>query len=244
MITSLRSQLELLRERMPPVKRAANSISACGVFKPVRPLSMGLPFRRPGGFMLVTRFDKLSQQLHSPSDTGPISGSAEVEEQTPSGGQEQSRLGSLELRSETGLPGEFLPVGQRIFEDAGVVARVAKRQRVQLEDQAYCGLRPRRAHALPVPAQELGQGARVFPGLEPGAYVSILTFPQTRQDLAHQSFARAEVVNQHASVGLQGSRQGTKGQVANAVGEHVIDSQVAEAFANGGVGRSGHGKTP
>jgi len=102
--------------------------------------------------MLTTGFDKLSEQLHCPAHANPIPGGAEVEKQATSSRQEQGCLGLIGFRLPGCLLGESFPVDERIFENAGIVFRVAEGERVQLEKQAQLRLLGSRAHPLPEPA--------------------------------------------------------------------------------------------
>ena len=110
---------------------------------------------------------------------------ANVQEQTPGGGKEQRRFGSLDFPGDSGFVPETLPVDKWGCEDARVAVRITERQSIQFEDQACC--RPCSAHAqaLPVPEKKFRQRWRLLSTLEPSADASVLAFSQARQDLAH-----------------------------------------------------------
>jgi len=129
---------------------------------------------------------------------------------------------------------------ERIFEDAGIVLRVAEGERVELKNEARGRPGFGRAHLLPIPAQKIGKGARFFGVFEPGADAGVSESTYAEKDLAHQSFARSKVIDKHAGIRLQGFGEGPQGQVADAVREHIINSLIAKAGADVGFGRSSH----
>ena len=129
---------------------------------------------------------------------------------------------------------------ERIFEDAGIVLRVAEGERVELKNEALCRPGFGRAHFLPIPAQKTGKGARFFGTLKPGTDAGVSEGTYAHKNLAHQSFARSKVIDKHAGVRLQGPGKGPQGQIAESVREHIINSLIAKSGADVGFGRSGH----
>ena len=57
---------------------------------------------------------------------------------------------------------------------------------------------------------------------------SVLAFSQSREDLTHERFPRAKVIDQHTSIGSQNLRQRAKRQIPHTVRENVIDGLVKE----------------
>ena len=85
---------------------------------------------------------------------GAISGCAQVKKQPSGGSEEQRCLGLVGFRLRGRPLCESFPIDERIFENAGLVVRVAKSERIELEKKAQLRL-GWRAYPPPEPAQEV-----------------------------------------------------------------------------------------